>query len=134
MSLATTRNNADIIDLLCDTGADPNESCPVQMGYTSRKIYESFFVSEPEPEPSSVMRPQTAVGFRLQTRIVLIDEDNETSLHSTAFHGNRRTIVALLNRGADINARSCFRSTVVLKAMEGDHQHVAILLIKTGAN
>lgn len=80
------------------------------------------------------MRPQTAMGFRQQTRTVLIDEDNETPLHSAAFHGNERTVVALLNRGADINARSCLGSTVLHKAMEGDHQHVAILLIKAGAD
>ena len=80
------------------------------------------------------MRPQTAMGFRQQARTVLRDENNETPLHSAAFHGNERPVVALLDHGADINARSCLRSTVLHKAMEGDHQHVAILLNKAGAD
>lgn len=31
------------------------------------------------------MRRQTAMGFRQQTRTVLMDEDNETPLHSALF-------------------------------------------------
>lgn len=74
------------------------------------------------------------MGFRQQTRTVLIDEDNKTSLHSAPFHGNERTVVALLDHSADINAPSCLGSTVLQKVMEGDHQHVTILLIKAGAD
>lgn len=55
-------------------------------------------------------------------------------LYSALFHGNERPVVALLDHGADINARSCLGSTVLHKAMEGDHQHEAILLIKAGAD
>ncbi|KAJ5370546.1 uncharacterized protein N7496_006638 [Penicillium cataractarum] len=131
LSLATTCNNPVVVELLCSAGADPNESCPVKMKDAIGTINQTHL--DPESREFD-RRPQTAMGFRQQTRTVLIDEDIETPLHSASFYGNDLTVTALLKWGADINARSWLGSTVLHKAMEGDHQHVAILLIKAGAD
>jgi ankyrin repeat protein len=134
LSLATTRNNGVVVDLLCAAGADPNESSPVK---TRNNRNNGGMISQIilDPEPSdSHQRPPTAMGFRQNTRTVLLDEDVETPLHSAAFFGNKGAVMALLKWGADINARSCLGSTVLHKAMEGDHQRVAIHLIKAGAD
>jgi ankyrin repeat protein len=131
LSLATTRNNSVVVDLLCAAGADPNESCPVKMKNTVNMINQVLLDIKPS---DSGRRPPTAMGFRQNTRTVLLDEDIETPLHSAAFFGKKRAVMALLKWGADINARSCLGSTVLHKAMEGDHQRVAIHLIKAGAD
>lgn len=131
LRLAIACNNPVVIDLLCSAGADPNESFPVKMKYTGGMINHIHL----DPQRRAFdRRPQTAMGFRQQTRTVFIDEDIETPLHFASFCGNELTVTALLKWGADINARSCLGSTMLHKAMEGDHQHVAILLIEAGAD
>jgi hypothetical protein len=84
ISLATTRNNPVVVDLLCEAGADPNEGCPVQMkdpGGTMHQLDLDPGTREFNP------RPPTAMWFRQNTRTVLLDEDIETPLHSASFLG-----------------------------------------------
>ena len=65
-----------------------------------------------------------------------LSEDGWTPLHLAAFFGQGSAARALLNKGAEVNARStnAMQNTALHAAAAGRHTEIAKLLIERGAN
>jgi ankyrin repeat protein len=61
------------------------------------------------------------------------DEDGDTALMEAAWSGNLETVIALLDLGADLNARTRSGGTPLTAAIREGNERVAGLLRERGA-
>ena len=62
------------------------------------------------------------------------DEDQSTPLHHACNNGHMEVAMALVDRGADVDARTEAQSTPLHKACSNGNMELAMALVKKGAN
>lgn len=95
LALAAAFNSADVVRLLLDAGAPPNQRC-LSLGGVA-PIHAAVFGRKPANVRLLLERGADAN---------LRQEGGFTPLHGAMEHGHQETIVALLAYGADVNART----------------------------
>jgi len=79
---------------------------------------------------SSVKRMSSMKGIDLETR----DDEENTPLKSAALHGHPDSLIVLLNRGAEIDAKNINGCTPLHHGCQNGHYLITSLLIARGAN
>jgi hypothetical protein len=73
-------------------------------------------------------------GANVEKLIILSSSENRDALHVTAYFGTEAVVQLLLERGADIHAKTSSGCTALMEAVRGDEQSVSQLLLDKGAN
>lgn len=123
---AASQGNLPIVELLLQLGADPNASD----GYGHTPLY---FVGNGSPGPSgaAVVRVLVQEGANVNAQERL---KHCTALHMAARRGNVAVAEALLDCGAQIEARDKLGETALHRAVKCGKEEMAAFLLSRGAD
>ena len=123
LHLASSRANADIVQLLIEIGADvhardENQSTPLHLASSRENADIVQLLIENEN------------GGDVHAR----DENQSTPVHLASSRGNADIVQLLIKNGADVNARDESQSTPLHRVLSGKRDTISRLMIDHGAN
>ncbi|MEZ0225851.1 MAG: ankyrin repeat domain-containing protein [Alphaproteobacteria bacterium] len=117
---AIDRNDAEVIRLLLDKGAAPNQGAP----------HDAPLMGAVNHRNLMAVRALLDAGAEVDVK----SYNDETPLIAAAKNGLEDIVKALVERGADVNAQLRSGNTALHLAAEQGHASIALYLMEKGAN